>query len=196
MCGVQFFDHDENPGADVGVDFAFDVGVGVGDVVTTVHLALQPRLKTLASPRKHTAVPAGRARHLPTSPGAITSPPPRPGAELAAAFGDQEKAADIHRCLLPYADLFVPRGAGQSVVEGSARRYLGIAATVLGHLDEAVRHLSAAISATSAEACRSYRGIAAQVLDEPVEQRGKVPRIPRWQDLVSGSATVDLPRCC
>ena len=72
-------------------------------------------------------------------------------AELAAAFGDQETAGEIHRSLLPYADLFVCSGAGLTIVDGSVRRYLGIAATVLGHLDEAVRHLRAAIAANERE---------------------------------------------
>ena len=80
-------------------------------------------------------------------------------AELAAAFGDQETAAEIHRGLLPYADLFICGGAGLILVEGSARRYLGIAATVLGRLDEAVRHLRAAITANQREgleACTAF----------------------------------------
>jgi DNA-binding CsgD family transcriptional regulator/DNA-directed RNA polymerase specialized sigma24 family protein/tetratricopeptide (TPR) repeat protein len=81
-------------------------------------------------------------------------------AELAAAFGDQETAAEAHRCLLPYADLFVCGGAGLILVEGSARRFLGIAATVLGHLDEAVRHLRAAISANQREGLQACTALA------------------------------------
>ena len=81
-------------------------------------------------------------------------------AELAAAFGDQETAAEIHRCLLPYADLFVCGGAGLILVEGSARRYLGIAATVLGHLDEAVWQLRAAISANQREGLHAHTAFA------------------------------------
>ena len=81
-------------------------------------------------------------------------------AELAATFGDQETAAEIHRCLLPYADLFVCGGAGLILVEGSARRYLGIAATVLGNLDEAVRHLRAAISANQREGLQACTALA------------------------------------
>jgi DNA-binding CsgD family transcriptional regulator len=41
--------------------------------------------------------------------------------------------------------------AGLTIVDGSVRRYLGIAAAVLGHLDEAVRHLRAAIAANERE---------------------------------------------
>jgi len=83
-------------------------------------------------------------------------------AELAAAFGDQETAGEVHRSLLPYADLFVCGGAGLTMVDGSTRRFLGITATALGHLDEAVQHLRAAIAANEREglaACAAFATI-------------------------------------
>ena len=83
-------------------------------------------------------------------------------AELAAAFGDQETASEVHRSLLPYANLFVCGGAGLTMVDGSTHRFLGITATALGHLDEAVQHLRAAIAANEREglaACAAFATI-------------------------------------
>ncbi len=72
-------------------------------------------------------------------------------AELASAFDDQETAGQVYRSLLPYADLFVCGGAGLIMIDGSVRRYLGIAATALGRMDEAVRHLREAAAANERE---------------------------------------------
>ena len=94
-------------------------------------------------------------------------------AELAAAFGDQETAGEIHRSLLPYADLFVCSGAGLTIVDGSVRRYLGIAATVLGHLDEAVRHLRAAIAANEREGLAACAALATADLARALARRGR-----------------------
>jgi DNA-binding CsgD family transcriptional regulator len=66
-------------------------------------------------------------------------------AELAAQFDDRETAAEIYRRLLPYADMFACSGAGVVLVQGPVRYPLGIAAATLGRLDDAVRHLRAAI---------------------------------------------------
>ncbi|MFD8500644.1 ATP-binding protein [Amycolatopsis sp. NPDC059657] len=62
-------------------------------------------------------------------------------AELAAEFSDRTTAADIHRRLAPYADLFACGGAGVVAITGSVRLGLGLAAATLGRLDEAVRWL-------------------------------------------------------
>jgi DNA-binding CsgD family transcriptional regulator len=66
-------------------------------------------------------------------------------AELAAQFDDRETAAQLYRLLLPHADLFVCSGAGVVMILGSVRYPLGIAAATIGRLDDAVRHLRAAI---------------------------------------------------
>jgi DNA-binding CsgD family transcriptional regulator len=66
-------------------------------------------------------------------------------AELAAQFDDRQTAAQMYRLLLPYADLFVCSGAGVVMILGSVRHPLGIAAATMGRLDDAVRHLRAAI---------------------------------------------------
>jgi len=66
-------------------------------------------------------------------------------AELAAAFDDRETAAQMYRLLLPHADLFVCGGAGVIMIRGSVRYPLGVAAATMGRLDDAVRHLRAAI---------------------------------------------------
>ncbi len=66
-------------------------------------------------------------------------------AELAAQLDDRETAAQMYRLLLPHADLFVCSGAGVIMILGSVRYPLGIAAATIGRLDDAVRHLRAAI---------------------------------------------------
>jgi DNA-binding CsgD family transcriptional regulator len=68
-------------------------------------------------------------------------------AELAAEFDDRESAADVYRRLVPFAELFVSGGAGAVAVLGSVRLPLGQAAATLGRLDDAVRHLRAAVVA-------------------------------------------------
>jgi tetratricopeptide (TPR) repeat protein len=67
--------------------------------------------------------------------------------EFADAFGDRDCAADAYQRLLPFADLFVCGGAGAVAVSGSARLPLGVAAATVGRLDDAVRHLRAAVKA-------------------------------------------------
>ena len=94
-------------------------------------------------------------------------------AELAAAFGDQETAGEVHRSLLPYADLFVCGGAGLTMVDGSARRYLGLAATALGRLDEAVRHLRAAVAANEREGLAACAALATLDLARALARRGR-----------------------
>jgi DNA-binding CsgD family transcriptional regulator len=65
--------------------------------------------------------------------------------ELAAQFDDRETAATMYRLLLPHADQFVCSGAGVIMILGSVRYPLGVAAATMGRLDDAVRHLRAAI---------------------------------------------------
>jgi DNA-binding CsgD family transcriptional regulator len=65
--------------------------------------------------------------------------------ELAAQFDDRQTAAQMYRLLLPHADLFVSSGAGVIMILGSVRYPLGVAAATMGRLDDAVRHLRAAI---------------------------------------------------
>jgi DNA-binding CsgD family transcriptional regulator len=65
--------------------------------------------------------------------------------DLAGEFDDRETAAQMYRLLLPHADLFVCSGAGVIMILGSVRYPLGIAAATMGRLDDAVRHLRAAL---------------------------------------------------
>jgi DNA-binding CsgD family transcriptional regulator len=65
-------------------------------------------------------------------------------AEFADAFNDVALARDVYERLLPLADLFVCNGAGALAISGSARLPLGLAASTVGRLDDAVRHLRAA----------------------------------------------------
>jgi DNA-binding CsgD family transcriptional regulator/tetratricopeptide (TPR) repeat protein len=65
--------------------------------------------------------------------------------ELAAQFDDRVRAAQLYRLMRPHADLFVCSGAGVVMILGSVRYPLGVAAATMGRLDDAVRHLRAAI---------------------------------------------------
>ena len=94
-------------------------------------------------------------------------------AELAAAFGDRETAGQVHRSLLPYADLFVCSGAGLTMIDGSARRYLGLTATALGRLDEAVRHLREAVAANEREGLAACAALATADLARALVRRGR-----------------------
>jgi DNA-binding CsgD family transcriptional regulator/tetratricopeptide (TPR) repeat protein len=66
-------------------------------------------------------------------------------AELASQVGDRQTAAQMYRLLLPHAELFVCSGAGVIMILGTVRYPLGVAAATMGRLDDAVRHLRAAI---------------------------------------------------
>ena len=94
-------------------------------------------------------------------------------AELAAAFGDRETAGQVHRSLLPYADLFVCSGAGLTMIDGSARRYLGLTAGALGRLDEAVRHLREAVAANEREGLAACAALATADLARVLVRRAR-----------------------
>lgn len=66
-------------------------------------------------------------------------------AELAAEFDDRSTATEVYRMLSPYADLFICGGAGAILIDGSAHLGLGVAAATIGRLDDAARHLRAAV---------------------------------------------------
>ena len=65
--------------------------------------------------------------------------------ELAAQFDDRETAGRMYRLLLPHAELYVCSGAGVVLIVGPVRYPLGVAAATVGRLDDAARHLRAAI---------------------------------------------------
>ncbi|WP_163506718.1 ATP-binding protein [Fodinicola acaciae] len=62
-------------------------------------------------------------------------------AELAVEFDDRETAAEVHRLLLPHADLFSCSGAGMVAILGSVRLYLGMTSVTCGRYDDAIREL-------------------------------------------------------
>jgi len=66
--------------------------------------------------------------------------------DLAAEFDDRGTAADLYQRLLPHADLWVCSGAGVVMILGTIRYPLGVAAATTGRLDDAIRHLRAAIA--------------------------------------------------
>jgi DNA-binding winged helix-turn-helix (wHTH) protein/tetratricopeptide (TPR) repeat protein len=65
-------------------------------------------------------------------------------AELTARLGDERRAELLYALLLPYEKRVVSAGPGIACY-GSAARYLGILATVLGRQEVAERHLEAAL---------------------------------------------------
>jgi DNA-binding SARP family transcriptional activator len=64
-------------------------------------------------------------------------------AEVAAYLQDRDRAAILHRQLLPYARLNAV--AAGEVAIGSVARYLGLLATTMGHWNEAAQHFEDAL---------------------------------------------------
>jgi DNA-binding CsgD family transcriptional regulator len=94
------------------------------------------------------------------APGFLVLPTLASTAELAAEFDDRDTAAEVYRLLLPFADLFVCGGAGAIAIHGSARLPLGLAAATVGRLDDAIRHLRAAIEINQRAGMPPYTAIA------------------------------------
>jgi DNA-binding CsgD family transcriptional regulator len=70
--------------------------------------------------------------------------------DLAAEFDDRATAAQLYQRLLPHADLWVCSGAGAPMILGTIRYPLGVAAATVGRLDDAIRHLRAAVASGEA----------------------------------------------
>ena len=68
----------------------------------------------LAVDKRTPLLPAGREA-LPSAPGIRYLLTYASSAELAAAFGEQQTAGQVHRSLLPYADLFVCSSSGIAI---------------------------------------------------------------------------------
>jgi DNA-binding CsgD family transcriptional regulator len=66
-------------------------------------------------------------------------------AEVCAALGDAARAQVLYRLLLPWAALNIVAGGG-TVCWGSAGRFLGLLATVMGHWLAAERHFTEALA--------------------------------------------------
>ena len=92
-------------------------------------------------------------------------------ADLAAAFDDRDMAAEVYPRLLPCADLFICSGAGVIGIEGSVRLPLGVSAGTLGRLDEAVRHLRAAVEANDRAGCPPFAATARYQLARVLARR-------------------------
>ena len=65
-------------------------------------------------------------------------------AEVAAYLRDRDRAATLHRQLLPYASLNAD--ASGEVAIGSVARYLGLLAATMGHCNEAAQHFEDALA--------------------------------------------------
>jgi len=77
-------------------------------------------------------------------------------AHLAELFDDRDTLARAYEMLLPHGDLVVCGGAGVVTVHGAAHGPLGVAATALGRLDDAVRHLRRAIEINERAGMRPF----------------------------------------
>jgi hypothetical protein len=76
-------------------------------------------------------------------------------AELAHAFGDGERAAELHALLLPFAD----RNLAHQLMrfyDGSVSRFLGLLAETFGDLDAAARHFAAALDLNDRMRARAH----------------------------------------
>jgi DNA-binding CsgD family transcriptional regulator len=91
--------------------------------------------------------------------------------EMAAAFDDRETSAAAYRKLLPYGHLIVCGGAGIVSMHGAVHGSLGVAATTLGKLDDAVRHFREAIEINERSGMRPYTAIARLKLAQVLARR-------------------------
>jgi DNA-binding NarL/FixJ family response regulator len=66
--------------------------------------------------------------------------------DLATEFEDPPRAAECYELMRPHQDLLVCGGAGIVCVLGTVHEALGLAAALTGRLDDATRHLRAAIA--------------------------------------------------
>ena len=67
-------------------------------------------------------------------------------AEVCAAVGDADRAAELYELLLPYKDRFLVVTT-TIACHGAVARYLGLVARTMGRLDAAVQHFDAALAA-------------------------------------------------
>jgi class 3 adenylate cyclase/tetratricopeptide (TPR) repeat protein len=67
-------------------------------------------------------------------------------AEVCAAVGDADRAAELYELLLPYKDRFLVVTT-TIACHGAVARYLGLVARTMGRLDTAVQHFHAALAA-------------------------------------------------
>jgi predicted ATPase len=83
--------------------------------------------------------------------------------DVVARLGDRERAAEVTRILLPYADRVCGVGGGVLSL-GPVARYLGVLCRTTGHLDDSITWLDQA--SVTAEALRSPPEIVAAHLDK------------------------------
>ena len=76
-------------------------------------------------------------------------------AEVAASVGDAERAATLHDELLPYEHVNVVVGPALGCF-GAVSRYLGLLALTCGRLDDAERHLTAALGLNTRMGARAW----------------------------------------
>jgi DNA-binding CsgD family transcriptional regulator len=104
---------------------------------------------------------------------------------LAAAFDDKPTARAAYERLLPYGDLIACGGAGVVTMHGAIHGSLGVAATTVGRLDDAVRHFRQAIEINERGGLRPYVATAQLELARTLLKR----RRPGDSDEASALAT-------
>ena len=91
--------------------------------------------------------------------------------EIAAALGDRERSAMLHRALLPYAGRLVLAGHGAACI-GPVSTFLGLSALASGDLDDAAHHLEQAVATSQALGAPPFVARAQRVLAEARRRRG------------------------
>jgi hypothetical protein len=90
--------------------------------------------------------------------------------EIAARLDDTERAAQLHRLLLPWEELYIT--AGPSAYAGCATRYLGLLDATLGRLDDAEHRLRRAILIEERMEARPWEAYARFDLARVLADRG------------------------
>ena len=92
---------------------------------------------------------------------------------IAGALGDVATSETVYRELLPHADLHMTSGTGVTTTGGSVHRILGITAAACGHIDTAIDHYRAAVTANAASGLVPSEADSRFRLAELLHQRGR-----------------------
>ena len=109
-------------------------------------------------------------------------------AQLAEALGHTAGAEAAYRHLAPHAELHVAGGAGATATHGSVQLYLGIAASVLGRGEPAVRHLRAAVEENERAGLTPFAALARCRLAAGAQRLGQPADVDESAALLAESA--------
>jgi tetratricopeptide (TPR) repeat protein len=104
-------------------------------------------------------------------------------------LGDADRAADLYRRTLPYADLLVVVGVTPAVCAGSFHHPLGVLAAAAGDLAGAEDHLRAAVACDEQVGAAPWAALARLDHARLLRRTGRAAAAERLQDDVATSAT-------